>query len=395
MSVFAPLFEPRRSARLLQPVKKGPVKKGQQSPRALRFLKRQQLQVQVEGGRRATSTKRKKVLDDVADDDKLFQQPAAKRRKGRESDTPPPPPPPPPPTEKPQPIVVDVDINVDREQPAASSSKTTLEPAPTPTTSTTPPATTSNPLPIQFIIEKPFARSYHTAITFDKKDDDEMQVEADAEDDSESDDDDDDDEWLIPHSRKKTELDIWRFACRRRVDHITHQYTPSIIRDFVSQDARRHHTPRDEEDYLTEEIFDWELDSESDSEDEPPLITFALTSPPASPLDPPQQLLPLPPPRLSTITLPELVAQYGFAESTPPPTPSLCTRIGKGTPIDPARRAAWAQTPIQPPPHSPTPELDPRMWDEFLEKINREPFDAGMNGVESFTNMLFEGETGF
>lgn len=108
MSVFAPLFEPRRSARLLQPVKKGPVKKGQQSPRALRFLKRQQLQVQVQVEARETTSKRKKALDDVADDDQLFQQPAAKRRKSRESDSPPPPPPPPPPIEKPQPIVVDV-----------------------------------------------------------------------------------------------------------------------------------------------------------------------------------------------------------------------------------------------------------------------------------------------
>ncbi|SJK99399.1 uncharacterized protein ARMOST_02697 [Armillaria ostoyae] len=393
MSVVAPLFEPRGSACLLQSVKKGPVKKGSQSPRALRFLKRQQLQVQVQVEAREVTGKRKKALDDIADDDQLFQQPAAKRRKSRESDSPPPPPPPPPPIEKPQPIVVDVDINVEREQPAASTSKTTLEPTPTPTTPTpiTTTTTTTSP-PIQFIIEKPFARSYHTAITFEKKDDDEMEVEADAEDDSESDDD-DDDEWLIPHSRKKTELDIWRFACRRRVDHITHQYTPSIIRDLVTQDARRHHTPREEEDYLTEEIFDWELDSESDSEDEPPLITFALPSPPCSPLDPPQQLLPLPPPRLASITLPELVAQYGFAESTPPPTPSPCMRIGKGTPIDPARRAAWAQTPTNPQPHSPSPELDPRMWDEFLEKINRDSFVDG--GVESFTNMLFEGETGY
>lgn len=200
----------------MQPVKKGPVKKGQQSPRALRLLKRQQLQVQVQVEARETTGKRRKALDDVADDDQLFQRPAAKRRKSRESDSPPPPPPPPPPIEKPQPIVVDVDINVDREQPAASTSKTTLEPTPMPTTPT-PTATTSPP--IQFIIEKPFARSYHTAITFEKKDDDDMEVEADAEDDSKSDDD-DDDEWLIPHSRKKTELDIWRFACRRRVDHM-------------------------------------------------------------------------------------------------------------------------------------------------------------------------------
>ncbi|KAK0234417.1 hypothetical protein EDD85DRAFT_843812 [Armillaria nabsnona] len=49
--------------------------------------------------------------------------------------------------------------------------------------------------------------------------------------------------------------------------------------------------------------LDWELGSESDSE-------CCL-------------------PRLASITLTELVAQYGFTESTPPPTPS---QIGKGTP---------------------------------------------------------------
>ncbi|SJL10784.1 uncharacterized protein ARMOST_14178 [Armillaria ostoyae] len=283
----------------------------------------------------ATTGKRKKVLDDVADDDQVLPQPAAKRRKSRESDSPPSPPP--PPIEKPQPIVVDVDID------------TTLEPTPTPTP-TIPPLTTSTSPPIQFIVEKPFARSYHTAITFEKKDDDEMEVEADAEDDSESDDDDD--------------------------DEYTHQYTPSIIRDLVTQDAQQHHAPREEEVDLTEEIFDWELDSSS---------TFALPSPPCSPLHPPQQLLPLPPSRLAFITLPELVAQYGFAESTPPPTSSPCMRIGKGTPIDPARRAAWGQTPTHPRPHSLTLELDLRMWDELLEKFNRNSFVDG--GVESFTNM--------
>ncbi|SJL01178.1 uncharacterized protein ARMOST_04496 [Armillaria ostoyae] len=296
----------------------------------------------------ATMGKRKKVLDDVADDDQVLPQPAAKRRKSRESDSPPSPP---PPIEKPQPIVVDVDINVEREQPAASTSKTTLEPTPM-STPTTPPLTTSTSPPIQFIIEKPFACSYHTAITFEKKDDDEMEVEADAEDDSESDDDDD--------------------------DEYTHQYTPSIIRDLVTQDARWHHTPREEKVDLTEEIFDSELDSESDSEDEQFLITFALPSPPCSPLHPPQQLLPLPPSRLAFITLPELVAQYGFAESTPSPTPSPCMRIGKGTPIDPARRAAWGQTPTHPQPHSLTLELDLRMWDELLEKINWNSFVDGV-----------------
>ncbi|KAK0494431.1 hypothetical protein EDD18DRAFT_1106961 [Armillaria luteobubalina] len=93
MPIFVQLFELRRSPRLLQPAKKASVRKGQQSPRALRFLKRQQLHVQVQVEAKETTGKRKKALDDIADDDKLFKQLAAKRRKSRESDSPPPPPP--------------------------------------------------------------------------------------------------------------------------------------------------------------------------------------------------------------------------------------------------------------------------------------------------------------
>ncbi|KAK0214178.1 hypothetical protein IW262DRAFT_1466720 [Armillaria fumosa] len=113
MSVFVGLFEPRRGARLLQPVKKASVKKGQQLLKALRFFERQQLRVQAQIEAKETTGKRKKALDDVADDDQPLKQPAAKRRKSRESDSPPPQPPSPP-FGKPQPVAVDVDVLIIR-----------------------------------------------------------------------------------------------------------------------------------------------------------------------------------------------------------------------------------------------------------------------------------------
>ncbi|KAJ7106934.1 hypothetical protein C8R44DRAFT_885622 [Mycena epipterygia] len=208
-----------------------------------------------------------------------------------------------------------------------------------------------------------------------------------------------------PHSRLNAAWGPWKIACRVRVWDVRTRYTPALIRSLVAQEADDYFSARglphpDALLFMDEEYYDWELeesasegDGEGSAEDEGGessfeleqpahqafvadnitaestdanadmdlgtgmggvLSSFYVAPPPPSPqpLHHPhhfapqgqhqhqhqQQLpLPLPPPPLASVRVP--VLRHLFTDIAIAPAAGAAR--GRGTPVDPGRRAAW------------------------------------------------------
>ncbi len=237
----------------------------------------------------------------------------------------------------------------------------------------------------------------------------------------------------IPRRQHRVDPDLWKLTMQHRVSRIAETYTMDLLRELVEEEAARLR------DYRDEEPYDFELDESDEESDEwesvpekarePEMIVFSAASSPEPIAQDEVNPLPYapkvddsslvwPPPRLSTVRVPDL---FGFNEGW---------RV-RGTPVDRTRRAIWASpmtprfntaspaqlynTPPQtfipftpspptspplqtftpqycqaPPPsptsfspsfgsnseasHFPTLEIDPTLWDQFIETLKSDTY---------------------
>ncbi|KAJ7699482.1 hypothetical protein B0H14DRAFT_3174046 [Mycena olivaceomarginata] len=202
-----------------------------------------------------------------------------------------------------------------------------------------------------------------------------------------------------PATRMNMGWGPWKIACRMRVWDVRQRYTPSLIRSLVAQETDDYFSSRglphpDALLFMDEEYYDWELESASEGDGSADgsgedgegrelrpraaaagvcarddarhenggggegggemdmdlgsgmggaLSSFYVAPPPAHLLQGgpgpfAQMPLPLPPPPLASVRVPAL--RHLFTDI--PIAPAAGAARGRGTPVDPARKAAWS-----------------------------------------------------